>query len=431
VKPGSPSLPGIETTPPGAGTGTTPPRAGTGTTPPRAGTGTTPLVIAFTLTHIVINTLHRMVYPFLAVLARGVGVDLVSMSYALTARSLVGAVGPFAATLADRLGRRFGMLLGVALFTLGTSIVVFWPVFPALVLSILLSSLGKYLFDPSMQAWLGDRIPYERRGRTMAVTEFGWSLAFILGLPLVGFLIARNGWMSPFPLLGLLGALIFAGLYFMLPKDEKPVTSSRLRDSFKGILTSTPAMAGLAVGLLSSAANEVVNLIFGVWLEDSFGLQIAALGAASAVIGFSELGGEGLVVVFVDRLGKTRSIGLGLVANCLAVLALFFLGRTEAGALIGLFFFYLTFEFTLVSIIPLMTELLPAVRATLMAFNMAAFSLGRALGDILAPRLYAMGFMFIVLGAVVLNLLALAALRKVKVASPPGGATETMVHPSI
>ena len=156
--------------------------------------------------------------------------------------------------------------------------------------------------------------------------------------------------------------------------------------------------------------------IFGVWLEDSFDLQIAALGAASAVIGLSELGGEGLVAVFVDRLGKPRAIGLGLAANCLAALALLFLGRTQAGALVGLFFFYITFEFTLVSIIPLMTELLPSARATLMAFNVAALSLGRALGDLLAPRLYGLGFWFIVLGAVGFNLLALAALRKVKTA---------------
>jgi predicted MFS family arabinose efflux permease len=374
-------------------------------------------VIAFTITRTIINTLHRMVYPFLAVLARGVGVDLISMSYALTARSLVGTVGPFAATVADRRGRRFGMLFGIGLFTLGAAIVVFWPAFPALVLSIILSTLGKYIFDPSMQAWLGDRIPYARRGRTIAVTEFGWSLAFILGIPLMGFLIARNGWMAPFPLMALLGALIFVGLFWMLPKEEQPAADNpTLWSNIRTVLTSSPALAGLAVGLLASAGNEVVNLIFGVWLEDSFGLQIAALGAASAVIGFSELAGEGLVAAFVDRLGKPRAIGLGLAANCLASLALLFLGRTEVGALVGLFFFYITFEFTLVSIIPLMTELLPSARATLMAFNVAALSLGRAVGDLLAPRLYILGFWFVVLGAVGFNLLALVALRKVKTA---------------
>lgn len=359
-----------------------------------------------------------MIYPFLAVLARGVGVDLVTMSYALTARSLVGTIGPFAATVADRRGRRFGMLLGIGLFTLATAIVVFWPIFPALVLSIILSTLGKYIFDLSVQAWLGDRISYARRGRMIAITEFGWSLAFILGIPLVSFLIARRGWMAPFPLMMVLGALTFAGLFWMLPKEGRPAAGdSTFWSNIRTVLTFAPALAGLAVGMLSSAANELVNLIFGVWLEDSFGLQIAALGAASAVIGFAELGGEGLVAAFVDRLGKPRAISLGLAANCLAALALVFLGRTQAGALVGLFFFYLTFEFTLVSILPLMTEILPSARATLMAFNVAALSLGRAVGDLLAARLYGLGFWFVVLGAVAFNLLALAALSKVKTTS--------------
>jgi predicted MFS family arabinose efflux permease len=222
--------------------------------------------------------------------------------------------------------------------------------------------------------------------------------------------------MAPFPLFVLLGCIIFISLSFLLPKESSSPVLNGSSSNFRTVLAFAPALAGLAVGLFASTANEVVNLIFGVWLEDSFGLQIAALGAASAVIGLSELGGEGLVAAFVDRLGKPRAIGLGLGANCLAAVALYFLGRTEAGALVGLFFFYITFEFTLVSIIPLMTELLPAARATLMAFNVAALSFGRALGDLIAPRLYIWGFWSVVLGAVVFNLLALAALRKVKTA---------------
>jgi MFS transporter, DHA1 family, inner membrane transport protein len=339
------------------------------------------------------------------------------MAYALTARSLVGTIGAFAASVADRRGRKFGMLSGIALFTLGTAIVVFWPTFPALVLAIILSTLGKYIFDPSMQAWLADRIPYARRGRTIAVTEFGWSLSFILGMPLAGFLIARSGWLAPYQLMMLLGVFIFAGLFWMLPGEDRSASDyPSLGANLRTVLTSAPALAGLAVGLLASGANEVVNLIFGVWLEDSFGLQIAALGAASAVIGLSELCGEGLVAAYVDRLGKPLAIGLGLGANCLAALALFFLRHSQAGALVGLFLFYSTFEFTLVSIIPLMTEILPSARATLMAANVAALSLGRAFGDLLAPSLYRLGFWFVILGAVAFNLLALLALRKVRTA---------------
>jgi hypothetical protein len=58
----------------------------------------------------IFNTMHRMVYPFLGTFARGLGVDITALSFALTGRSLVGAFIPFAASAADQHGHRFGML---------------------------------------------------------------------------------------------------------------------------------------------------------------------------------------------------------------------------------------------------------------------------------------------------------------------------------
>ena len=369
-------------------------------------------LIAFTLVRAIFNTLHRMVYPFLAIFARGLGVDLTTIAYALTARGLVGTVGPFAAAVADQRGRRFGMLFGAVLFMLGAAVVVFWPTFPGFTISLAAATLGKYIFDPGMQAYIGDRTSYEQRGRTIAITEFGWSLAFVVGVPLMGLLIASHGWMAPFPLLALLGVCIVAGLLWMLPKEAPPAGAPRSREAFRLVLTSLPALTGLAVGLLITAANEQVTLIFGVWLQDSFGLKIAALGAASAVIGLSEMSAEGLVAGFVDRLGKLRSVALGLAANSLAALSLPWLGRTVWGALVGLFLFYISFEFTIVSCLPILTELLPTARATLMACNVSALALGRAIGDFLAPRLYGLGFLAVALAAIGFNLLALLALSR-------------------
>lgn len=361
-----------------------------------------------------------MVYPFLAAFARGLGVDLSVLSYVMTARALAGMFGPLAAALTDKRGRKVGILVGVGLFSLGAALVVAWPTFPVFAAALLLMTLGKYVFDISLVSWLGDRVPYERRGRVLAVTEFGWSLAFILGVPLVGFLIARRGWDSPFLAFASLGALAFLVLAFIIPKDAPAVIAGSPapeNHSLFSILRSPaffPILASLSLGLFSSAANETVNLLFGVWLEDAFGLQIAALGAASAVIGLSELGGEGLVAAFVDRLGKLRAVALGLAVNSLAALALPVLGKSEAGALIGLFFFYISFEFTIVSSIPLMTEILPSARATVLALNVAGLSLGRALGAFASPRLYGLGFGAVAAGAVVFNLLAFLALWRMK-----------------
>ncbi len=364
----------------------------------------------------IFNTMHRMVYPFLGTFARGLGVDITALSFALTGRSLAGALVPLIASVADQRGRRFGMLSGIALFTLGVALVAIWPSLWSLTAALVLALLGKYMFDPAMQAYFGDRVPYERRGLALAVTELSWSLAFMIGVPVVGFLIARFGWSAPFPVFTILGLGMFAILWWMAPRrDANHVPARNPWANFTAVLGNVPALAGITVALWASAANELVNLIFGVWLEDSFGLQIAALAGASAVIGLSELSGEGLVALLTDRIGKPRALALGLSANAVAAALLPLIGRTEIGALIGLSLFYITFEFVMVSHVPMMTELVPGARATAMSFNLSGHSLGRAIGAFLAPLIYRhFGFLFVAFLAVVFNVFGLLALHRLQ-----------------
>ena len=336
--------------------------------------------------------MFRMVYPYLAYFSLGLGVDQATLSLAITARAVFGAAGPFLASVADSRGRKTGMLFGLLLFTVGSGLVVIWPTFPAFLLALVLTLLGKYTFDPAMQAYLGDRVPYQRRGLVVAVTELGWSLSLVIGVLGLGLLIDQSGWQAPFSVLTLCGILALILLAWMLPRDpavdkNKPSIWLNLRT----VLTFTPALAGLAIGFWASAANEVINLVFGVWIGEAFNIQIIGLGIVALFIGLSELGGESLAGVLADRVGKPRAIGAGLLLNGLAALILPFLGLTQYGALFGLCLFYVTFEFTLVSGIPMMTEIMPGARATLMALNIAAFSLGRALGAFVAHPLYVWG----------------------------------------
>src|SRR5919108_1773745 len=150
-------------------------------------------LLIFMLLRTVLNTMQRMVYPFLAVFARGLGVEYTTLSFVVTLRSFIGMFAPVFGTIADQRGRRFGMLLGIFLFIAGMGLVALAPSFWTFGIALLLAILSKYLFDPSMQAYFGDRVPYERRGTALAVTEASWSLAFIAGIPLVGYLIAVYG----------------------------------------------------------------------------------------------------------------------------------------------------------------------------------------------------------------------------------------------
>ncbi|MDO8753285.1 MAG: MFS transporter [Anaerolineales bacterium] len=373
-------------------------------------------LITFMFLRTILNTAHRMVYPFLPIFARGLGVDLTSMSLLMTARSLLGITSPLFAPMADRHGRKFGMLVGTVIFTFGVSLVAIHPSFWTLAIALMLAMVGKYMFDPAMQAYFGDRIPYHQRGTALAVTEVAWSMSFIAGVPVVGFLIDRFGWSAPFPIFTILGLAIFFVIWRIVPaEDPHHELTNNSRDGYRAVFTSVPAMAGISVAMWASAGNEMVNIIFGVWLEDSFGLKIIALAGASAVIGISELSGEGLVAFTTDRLGKPLALTIGLIGNALASILLPIIGQTQAGALVGLFLFYITFEYVMVSHIPLMTELVPTARATMLSMNVTGHAVGRALGALLAAFIYQQfGFTFVALIAVIFNVAGLLALRRLQ-----------------
>jgi predicted MFS family arabinose efflux permease len=370
---------------------------------------------------LVIFTPMRMLAPFLPAFSRGLGVDLTTISLAITAAMAASAISPFLAPIAERRGRRAGMLTGLLLFLSGVTLLVVWPAIPAFFIALFLITLGDNVFAPASQAYLGDQTPYAQRATALAVFEMGWSLSFILCVPLMGLLIARFGWHSPFTAIA--GAGIFMVLLFLraIPKDTakdgvRAPAVSMLSD-LRTVLKHAPARAGLALGMIMLVGNTVFTLVFGVWMENSYGLKITALGLAAAVLGFSELGGEALAAWLSDRIGKERSAAAGLAANLLAAVSLHWLAFSLWGALLCLVLFYISYEFAMVSTLPLMSEILPAQRATTMAVYIAAASLGVAIGAWLAPLFYLHGMWANALACAALDLIAIIVLTRVKIAN--------------
>ena len=169
-------------------------------------------------------------------------------------------------------------------------------------------------------------------------------------------------------------------------------------------------LAGLLLGVFTAGANESLNVVFASWLEVTFGMALTAIGLATVIIGLADLLGEGGVIAFSDRWGKKRTIGWGIGLSVFSYLALPLLGTSRTGALLGLFFVYLTFEFAVVAILPLMTELMPMARTSVMSANIAGHSLGRMLGALMGGFLLPFGIGASGVAAAVLNVLALVVL---------------------
>jgi len=348
-----------------------------------------------TLIRWVVNVMYRMVYPFLPAIARGLGVSVSSAGLLVTARSAVGLASPLFGPLSDRWGRRRMMAAGLLALAWGGVIIALVPSFPAAFVGFLLLGLAKVIFDPNLQAYLGDRVPYHRRGLVIAVTELAWAGGILVGAPLVGLIIERWGWRTPFGLLAALAVAALGALLLVLPSDHRRgadvAAEASIRDAFRLVLGQRRAVAALAVFFLMVAGNEILFIVYGTWMETGFGLSVARLGLLTMTIGVAELLGEIGVGALVDRLGKRNSVAIGLALTSIAYMMLPLAASDLPWALAGLFLLFICFEFTIVSAIPLATELVPAARGTMMAVNMAALSLGRTIGAPLGTALWSRG----------------------------------------
>jgi predicted MFS family arabinose efflux permease len=368
-----------------------------------------------TVLRAVLQTITRMIYPFLAVFARGMGVEITAITTALGVSMLTALLGPLLAPLSDRYGRRAGILLGVSIFTLSAALVAVFPGYPVFALSLFLGNLAINIFLPAVFAFLSDRTSYERRGFVLGIFEISWAASFFIVVPLMGLIIQNFGWQNAFAALALMGMIGVICVIAFIPANRPPaVVNSGEPVRLRAIFTTRNAVLLMVFGLFFAAGNELISVMFGVWIEDTFALQIAALGAASAVLGLSELGGEGLSAAITDRFGKERTIALGLVINIIALAAFPLLRHTYAGALSWLFVIYFSFELAMVSSISLASEVMPGMRATLLAAYIASHAVARFLGDMAAPYLYKEGFWLNTLVCLVFNVVALIILRSIR-----------------
>ncbi len=367
-------------------------------------------VIVATLARVVINTGQRLVYAFLPALSRGLGVPQEALSALVSLRGALGLAAPVFGGLPDRIGRRLTTLLGLAVFVAGVALLGLFPSYYTFAVFLIAVAACKFMFDPAIQAYLSDRTPYSRRGLIIAFIELGWSGAALVGLPLVGFIIARYTWRAPFLPLAGAGLVVGAALWLVLPRDVPARGGAHTPGpGYVALIRQHPlVLAACCLGLLAGGANEIFNVVYAGWLEQAFGLSVAELGLTAGVIGAAELLGEVLVMALVDRLGKRRAVAVGLLVSAAAYAVIPFTGGRLPLALGGLFFVFLAFEFTLVGSLPLITELVPGARFRVISLNGALHAGGRMLGALAGTALFPLGIIWSGLAAALCNLLALA-----------------------
>ena len=350
---------------------------------------------AATLARIFLNTARRFAYPFAPALSRGLSVPLTAITSLLAANQVTGLLSPFFGPLSDRWGYRVMMLAGLILLSGGMLAGGLLPVYSVVMLSLFLAGLGKSIFDPALQAYVGEKVPYQRRGLAIGAVEFSWAGSSLLGIPLIGLLINRAGWRSPFFALGVLGLASAIGLGILIPQEHRQrqigVRQTGLREAWLLLKQNRTVLSALAFGVLISMANDNLFVVYGAWLEKDFGLSIVMLGTVTLIIGLAELLGEALTAAIADRIGLKRAVLAGLGLSTSSYILLPGLGKSLPLALAGLFMTFITFEFTIVTAFSLFTELVPGARATMMSASTASTSLGRVAGALIGGPVWLAG----------------------------------------
>ena len=343
------------------------------------------LIIVSTLAKLLLNTARRMVYPFAPAFARGLGVDLAAITSIIALNQATAVLGPVGASFADRYGNRRIILLAMVLLCLGGFAAGLVPLYGALLLSLFLAGLAKSIFDPSFQSFIGSHVPFEQRGRFIGITELAWAGATLLGIPLAGVTIQTFSFQTPFLVIGILAAACFFLILKLMPKDIPPKRTdaaqrSMLWSNWKQVIKNRRVLGMLGFAFFMALGSDTLFVVYGIWLEQSYGLSLAAIGLGTILIGIAEVAGEAVTAFFSDRVGLLKTIFIGIVLTAGGYFLLPALDRGVPHVLGGLFLVFFCFEFTIVTAMGLATELMPELRASTLSAFYAVGGLGRVAG---------------------------------------------------
>ncbi len=378
-------------------------------------------IFAIVCGRLAINISRRFAYPFVAPIGAAFNVSADNIQNVIALTNISGLLSPFLGPISDQFGRKtvlVGALLAMALMSTLGALFANYSIFVIVMFGF---GVGKIIYDPTFQAYIGDTVHFSRRARVMGIAELSWALSGFIAAPVAGFLLDVSTLQAIFVLLALLMALSALACLILVEADTRP-DNSRKRARLVSPLAAMrlvsahpPAVFALVFTFCLTASHEIFYINYGLWMEASFGLVLTALGAITIVISIAEVIGEFIVITLADRFGTKRTSMYGIL---LAAICFFFIPQLSFSlplAMAGIFFMFIFIETAIVSAIPLFSEILPKSRAVMMSANVGAHSLGRVSGAAAGAFIYresAGNFLLIGIVAGILGFAAFAVMNR-------------------
>lgn len=286
-----------------------------------SGAGTPTLAVLFAV--VFINLVgFGLVVPLLPFFAQSLQAEPWQITLMFSAYSLGQFFAePFWGRLSDRIGRKPVLLATLAANALGYLLLAFAPNIWAAVLVRLFTGLGAGNIS-TVQGYIADVTPPERRAGRMGMIGAAFGLGFIVGPGLGGLLaqpqMGHVGYQLP--IFAASGAAVLAALGVMLflresrakadPAAPRPAFLSGLQFARADEVVSRV----LVVSLIYLAGFSAMEASFGLWAESRYAWTAREVGLSFMIVGLVSALNQGLVAGrLARRFGEARVLAAGML----------------------------------------------------------------------------------------------------------------------
>jgi len=338
-----------------------------------------------------------IVIPLLPFYARALNAEPWQITALFSAYSLGQFVAePFWGRLSDRIGRRPVLIITILANTAAYVALAFAPNIAVAFVVRLASGIATGNIS-TIQGYMADVTPPEKRAARLGLLGAAFGMGFVVG-PALGGLLAHPdagplGFQIPLFVAAGLAAVASLGVFLFVVESRAPSDPATPRPHRRDALITARAHPVLSrvllVTLVSTAAFAGMESVFGLWTHARFDWGPRQVGLCFAVIGVVASIGQGAVTGrLARRFGEPRVLTVGL--SIIAV-TLFLTPFVPSAALVPVIVGGTAFGQSLV--FPCVAALIsrntpPDRQGEMLGLNMAAGSLARMVGPLIAGSLF-------------------------------------------
>ncbi|HRO32531.1 MAG TPA: MFS transporter [Brevundimonas sp.] len=290
--------------------------------PPAAGRPQTPaLVVLFSV--VFINLVgFGLVVPLLPFFAATLDAAPWQITLMFSAYSLGQFFAePFWGRLSDRIGRKPVLLITLAANAAGYLALAFAPDIWSAVAIRLFTGLGAGNIS-TVQGYVADVTPPERRAGRMGLIGAAFGLGFIVGPGLGGLLtqpqLGHVGYMLPIFTAAGLAALAAVGVAVFLKESRAKADPAAPRPAFLSGLSearANPVVSRvLLVTLIYMAGFSAMESVFGLWAEARYAWGAREVGLSFMIVGVVSALNQGIFAGrLARRFGEARVLTVGML----------------------------------------------------------------------------------------------------------------------